>query len=79
MFGVLEFNRSINISRNRPYIGVSKYLRSTGLKPPSKSALSVFWFMLNTWSFLPRILATSWTTVVFPVPVSPTKSNGSST
>lgn len=50
------------------------YLRSTGLKPPSKSAESVFWFRLNTCIFLFNTLAISCTAVVLPVPVSPTRS-----
>ena len=50
------------------------YFKSTGLKPPSKSAESVFWFKLNTCNYLFNILAISYTAVVLPVPVSPTSS-----
>ena len=74
-FALLEayvLSKEVKTSKKSLYTGVSKYLRSTDLKPPRRSALSVFWFMLNTWRVLPISLANSYTIVVFPVPVSPT-------
>ena len=45
--------------------------------PPSRSVLSLCWFMLITLSLCPSCLAKYCTDDVFPVPVSPTNKTGS--
>ncbi len=52
-------------------------LKQFNTNPPSKSVLSLCWFMLMTRRLHPSCWDKYWTEDVFPVPVSPTSKTGS--
>eukprot|EP00962_Isochrysis_galbana_P005089 scaffold1394_cov109-Isochrysis_galbana.AAC.32 len=86
-------NRRASLAKNGPFLereklrqkrrskrlarGAKMWRGCTGRNPPTSSDESDCWFRLCTSKTLPSTAARCCTAVVFPVPVSPTRSSGS--